>query len=100
MTRRKGPGRPINPLADRVRVLRALQCVDAVAVFGEDTPERVLSQLRPHLWVKGGDYAVGQLPEADRLASWGGQTVLLPYLDGRSSTLLASRAADAVGRHS
>ncbi|MEV4744280.1 PfkB family carbohydrate kinase [Streptomyces sp. NPDC049555] len=95
--RRKGPGRPINPLADRVRVLQALQCVDAVAVFDEDTPEQLLGRLRPHLWVKGGDYAVGQLPEAAQLAAWGGQTVLLPYLDGRSSTLLASRAADSVG---
>ncbi|GHF59762.1 bifunctional protein HldE [Streptomyces mashuensis] len=95
--RRKGPGRPINPLADRVRVLRALQCVDAVAVFDEDTPERLLAGLRPHIWVKGGDYAVGQLPEAAQLASWGGQAVLLPYLDGRSSTLLATRAADSLG---
>ncbi|WP_171172560.1 D-glycero-beta-D-manno-heptose 1-phosphate adenylyltransferase, partial [Streptomyces sp. I05A-00742] len=95
--RRKGDGRPINPLHDRVRVLRALQCVDAVAVFDEDTPETLLSGLRPHIWVKGGDYAVEQLPEAAQLASWGGQAVLLPYLDGRSSTLLATRAAHCAG---
>ncbi|MFI9201146.1 D-glycero-beta-D-manno-heptose 1-phosphate adenylyltransferase [Streptomyces sp. NPDC053048] len=94
--RRKGAGRPFNHLADRVRVLRALQCVDAVAVFDEDTPERLLSRLRPHIWVKGGDYAVEQLPEAAQLAGWGGQAVLLPYLDGRSSTLLATRAADSL----
>ncbi|KNB54074.1 D-glycero-beta-D-manno-heptose 1-phosphate adenylyltransferase [Streptomyces caatingaensis] len=93
--RRKGPGRPINPVQDRIRVLRALQCVDAVAVFDEDTPQALLARLRPHVWVKGGDYAVEHLPEAGQLAAWGGQTVLLPYLDGRSSTLLASRAADS-----
>ncbi|PHQ52022.1 D-beta-D-heptose 1-phosphate adenosyltransferase [Streptomyces cinnamoneus] len=91
--RRKGEGRPFTPLRDRIRVLQALQCVDAVAVFEEDTPEGLLSRLRPHVWVKGGDYAVEQLPEAAQLASWGGQAVLLPYLDGRSSTLLATRAA-------
>ncbi|MFI9722044.1 D-glycero-beta-D-manno-heptose 1-phosphate adenylyltransferase [Streptomyces sp. NPDC052396] len=91
--RRKGAGRPINPLPDRIRVLRALHCVDAVVVFDEDTPERLLSRLRPHIWVKGGDYAVERLPEAAQLAEWGGQAVLLPYLDGRSSTRLATRAA-------
>ncbi|KJY43466.1 D-beta-D-heptose 1-phosphate adenosyltransferase [Streptomyces sp. NRRL B-1568] len=99
--RRKGAGRPINSLADRIRVLEALQCVDAVAVFDEDTPERLLPRLRPHIWVKGGDYAVEQLPEAAQLAEWGGQAVLLPYLDGRSSTRLAgARAASGAGEQS
>ncbi|MFE9440053.1 D-glycero-beta-D-manno-heptose 1-phosphate adenylyltransferase [Streptomyces sp. NPDC006602] len=91
--RRKGEGRPVNPLADRVRVLRALACVDAVAVFDEDTPERLLAELRPQVWVKGGDYAGAELPEATLLEEWGGQAVLLPYLDGRSSTTLMARAA-------
>ncbi|WP_217142055.1 D-glycero-beta-D-manno-heptose 1-phosphate adenylyltransferase [Streptomyces sp. AC627_RSS907] len=94
--RRKGDGRPVNPLADRVRVLRALACVDAVAVFDEDTPERLLGDLRPDVWVKGGDYAGADLPEATLLQEWGGQAVLLPYLDGRSSTALMARAAARV----
>jgi rfaE bifunctional protein nucleotidyltransferase chain/domain len=94
--RRKGEGRPVTPLADRVRVLRALACVDAVAVFDEDTPERLLSGLRPDVWVKGGDYAAAALPEADLLQEWGGQAILLPYLDGRSSTALMARAAQGV----
>ncbi|WP_053139141.1 D-glycero-beta-D-manno-heptose 1-phosphate adenylyltransferase [Streptomyces ambofaciens] len=94
--RRKGDGRPVNPLADRVRVLRALACVDAVAVFDEDTPERLLGDLRPDVWVKGGDYAGADLPEAALLQEWGGQAVLLPYLDGRSSTALLARAAEGV----
>lgn len=92
--RRKGDGRPVNPLADRVRVLRALGCVDAVAVFDEDTPERLLARLRPDVWVKGGDYTGAELPEAALLKEWGGQAVLLPYLDGRSSTELIARAAE------
>lgn len=92
--RRKGKGRPVNPLADRVRVLLALGCVDAVAVFDEDTPERLLTDLRPDIWVKGGDYTGADLPEAALLQEWGGQAVLLPYLDGRSSTTLMTRAAE------
>ncbi|MDQ0584309.1 D-glycero-beta-D-manno-heptose 1-phosphate adenylyltransferase [Streptomyces rishiriensis] len=92
--RRKGEGRPVNPLADRIRVLLALQCVDAVAVFDEDTPERLLAELRPDVWVKGGDYTGADLPEAALLQEWGGQAVLLPYLAGRSSTTLLDRAAE------
>ncbi|MEV5937079.1 PfkB family carbohydrate kinase [Streptomyces sp. NPDC052079] len=95
VTRRKGPGRPLNPAADRERVLAALGSVDAVVVFEEDTPEAVLGRLRPDVWVKGGDYSVQDLPEAEVLRGWGGQAVVLPYLDGRSTTLLARRAADA-----
>ncbi|WP_405445575.1 PfkB family carbohydrate kinase [Streptomyces achromogenes] len=91
--RRKGDGRPLVPAADRVRVLRALECVDAVAVFDEDTPERLLGELRPHIWAKGGDYARTPLPEQPLVESWGGQVLLLPYLDGRSTTVLARRAA-------
>ncbi|MBV7696435.1 D-glycero-beta-D-manno-heptose 1-phosphate adenylyltransferase [Streptomyces sp. TRM70350] len=95
VARLKGPGRPLNPVADRVRVLQALGSVDAVAVFDEDTPEEVLARLRPDVWVKGGDYSVQDLPEAETLRAWGGQAVVLPYLDGRSTTLLARRAARA-----
>ncbi|MFJ6000126.1 D-glycero-beta-D-manno-heptose 1-phosphate adenylyltransferase [Streptomyces sp. NPDC092370] len=95
VTRRKGPGRPLNPAADRARVLAALGSVDAVVVFEEDTPEAVLARLRPDVWVKGGDYSVQDLPEAEVLRTWGGQAVVLPYLDGRSTTLLARRAAKA-----
>ncbi|MGW5617585.1 D-glycero-beta-D-manno-heptose 1-phosphate adenylyltransferase [Streptomyces sp. NPDC003877] len=95
VTRRKGPGRPLNPAADRARVLAALGSVDAVVVFEEDTPEAVLARLRPDVWVKGGDYSVQDLPEARTLRTWGGQAVVLPYLDGRSTTLLTRRAAKA-----
>ncbi|MDT0432203.1 D-glycero-beta-D-manno-heptose 1-phosphate adenylyltransferase [Streptomyces salyersiae] len=95
--RRKGGGRPVVTAADRVRVLEALDCVDAVVVFDEDTPERLLGELRPDVWAKGGDYALSDLPEAGLLESWGGQVVLLPYLDGRSSTRLVERASRGPG---
>ena len=90
--RSKGVGRPVVSLPDRRRVLEALECVDAVAVFEEDTPERLLDDLRPDVWAKGGDYAGIRLPEEDVLARWGGEVVLLPYLDGHSTTQLVAAA--------
>lgn len=80
----KGPGRPLTPQADRRRLLEALDCVDAVVIFDEPTPEAVLTRLRPDIWVKGGDYS--DLPETGLVRHWGGQTVIVPYVDGRSTT--------------
>jgi len=90
--RLKGEGRPLVPERDRVQVLLALEAVDAVTVFGEDTPNAVLDALRPDVWVKGGDYAASGLPEAELLAGWGGQVVVVPYLAGRSTTRLVETA--------
>ncbi|MCW2815194.1 MAG: rfaE bifunctional protein, partial [Nocardioides sp.] len=89
----KGPTRPLQNEADRVTVLAALADVDAVVVFDESTPERVLGELRPDVWVKGGDYGGAKLPEAAVLAQWGGQAVVVPYLDGRSTTGLVAAAS-------
>jgi D-beta-D-heptose 7-phosphate kinase / D-beta-D-heptose 1-phosphate adenosyltransferase len=89
----KGPGRPLVPHHDRVAMLEALSCVDAVATFEEDTPAQLLRRLRPHIFAKGGDYAGRFLSEADVLAAWGGQVVTLPYLDGRSSSALIKLAS-------
>jgi rfaE bifunctional protein nucleotidyltransferase chain/domain len=91
--RLKGPGRPLQPQADRAAVLLALDCVDAVAVFDDDTPAPTLERLRPDLFAKGGDYAGTDLPEARTLTAWGGQAVVLPYLDGRSTTHLLQEVA-------
>ncbi|WP_138734421.1 D-glycero-beta-D-manno-heptose 1-phosphate adenylyltransferase [Modestobacter excelsi] len=90
--RLKGPTRPLVTATDRARVLEALEFVDAVVVFDEDTPSAVLDQLRPDVWAKGGDYAGADLPEAAVLQSWGGQAVVLPYLDGHSTTALVARS--------
>ena len=86
--RLKGQDRPVVSEADRAAVLMAVEGVDAVVLFDEDTPERVLSELRPDVFAKGADYAVSDLPEAALLAGWGGQAVVLPYLEGRSTTRL------------
>jgi D-beta-D-heptose 7-phosphate kinase/D-beta-D-heptose 1-phosphate adenosyltransferase len=91
--RLKGAGRPLVPERDRAAVLEALECVDAVRIFGEDTPERLLGELRPDVWVKGGDYREADLPEAAVLRRWGGRAVILPYVKGRSTTRLIEEAA-------
>jgi rfaE bifunctional protein nucleotidyltransferase chain/domain len=90
--RLKGPSRPLVTAADRARVLEALEFVDAVVVFDEDTPAEILDRLRPDVWAKGGDYAGADLPEAAVLRRWGGQAVVLPYLDGHSTTALVERS--------
>jgi rfaE bifunctional protein nucleotidyltransferase chain/domain/rfaE bifunctional protein kinase chain/domain len=91
--RLKGPGRPVVAEQDRAAVLHALSCVDAVVVFGEDTPVAALERLRPDLWAKGGDYADRELPEAAVLARWGGEAVLLPYVSGKSTTRIIEEAS-------
>lgn len=90
--RLKGPGRPLVGEQDRAAVLRSLRCVDAVLVFDEDTPVQALERLRPDLWVKGGDYRRADLPEAAALERWGAAVVLLPYLEGHSTTQLIEEA--------
>jgi rfaE bifunctional protein nucleotidyltransferase chain/domain len=96
--RLKGPDRPVMAAADRARVLAALACVDAVAVFDAATPERALERLRPDVWVKGGDYTVDQLPEADVVTRHGGEVVILPTIAGYSSSNLIAAARTSHGR--
>ncbi|MDP9861515.1 MULTISPECIES: PfkB family carbohydrate kinase [Streptosporangium] len=93
--RLKGPGRPVVGELDRVEVLRALECVDAVAVFDEDTPVAMIERLRPDVWVKGGDYEALDLPETETVRRTGGESVILPRVSGRSTTglIAAARAA-------
>ncbi|ORB06603.1 hypothetical protein BST37_23135, partial [Mycobacterium noviomagense] len=67
--------------------------VDAVLVFDEDDPRAALEHLRPDVWVKGGDYDERLVPEADVVQRHGGRIVLLPYLDGRSTTSILRRSA-------
>ncbi|WP_111508761.1 D-glycero-beta-D-manno-heptose 1-phosphate adenylyltransferase [Mycobacterium kyogaense] len=88
----KGPSRPVMTADDRARVLTALACVDAVAVFDEPTPERILDRLRPDIWVKGGDYTADTLPETDVVARYGGDVVIVPTVAGYSSSALIAAA--------
>jgi rfaE bifunctional protein nucleotidyltransferase chain/domain len=91
--RLKGPERPIIGQHDRAELLLAMECVDAVMVFDEDTPEAALERLRPDIWVKGGDYKGASLPEAALVERWGGRCVTVPYHPARSTTGLADALA-------
>ena len=82
----KGAGRPVNPEEDRAEVLEGLRAVDHVVVFHEDTAEEMARQLQPDVYVKGGDYSLERLPESAIVASYGGRTVLVPMVEGRSTT--------------
>ena len=95
--RLKGPERPIVPVDDRAAVLSALSCVDAVAVFDEDTPVALLERLRPDVFVKGGDYRVEELPETPVLAGWGGRVVTVPLVAGRSTTAILQEVRHRAG---
>jgi rfaE bifunctional protein nucleotidyltransferase chain/domain len=82
----KGPDRPINSLEDRILILEALKSIDGAVAFDEDTPEALISLLKPEVHVKGGDYKEENLPEASVVRSYGGDVVILPLLPGRSTT--------------
>ncbi len=91
----KGDDRPLNTEQDRAALLASLQCVAAVTTFGEDTPEALISQLRPDLIVKGGDYDMETLPETALVRSWGGDAVAIPFQFERSTTKLLRKIRGA-----
>ena len=95
--RLKGAHRPLNTAADRAAVLRGLGCVDGVVTFDDDTPCAALRAIRPDLFVKGSDYEGLELAEREVMAEWGGQVVLLPVVDGHSTTQLIATAVAAAG---
>jgi D-beta-D-heptose 7-phosphate kinase/D-beta-D-heptose 1-phosphate adenosyltransferase len=91
-TRRlKGSGRPLQSEIDRAACLAALECVDAVVVFDEDTPADLIAALQPDVMVKGGDYTAEQLPERDVVEAGGGKIVIVPYIEGLSTTELLEK---------
>ncbi|MDP6340260.1 MAG: D-glycero-beta-D-manno-heptose 1-phosphate adenylyltransferase [Candidatus Marinimicrobia bacterium] len=82
----KGSDRPINNEMDRGEVLMLLDSVDAVVIFNEETPEELIHELLPDLLVKGGDYKRDEIVGALEVESQGGKVVILPYLEGYSTT--------------
>jgi rfaE bifunctional protein nucleotidyltransferase chain/domain len=92
VSRLKGPARPIVPAAQRALVLQALASVDGVLVFDEDTPEAAIRELRPAIWVKGGDYSGMEIPEDKLVSSLGGRTVIAPFVAGWSTSSLIESA--------
>jgi rfaE bifunctional protein nucleotidyltransferase chain/domain len=94
----KGEKRPIVPQRERARMLAALACVDYVVIFGETTASSLVEALKPDLYVKGGDWGKGRTPpEAEVVASYGGQVRLLPYLPEHSTTRLIKTIVERFG---
>ncbi len=87
----KGPDRPLNSELDRACVLAALESVSLVTLFDEATPVELLKQVRPQIYVKGGDYDIEALEETRWVRSWGGAAHALPFVDGYSTTALVRR---------
>jgi rfaE bifunctional protein nucleotidyltransferase chain/domain len=89
----KGPTRPVVPEDERAELLAALEAVDYVSIFDEERPDALIKVVRPHIHVKGGDYRGDDLPEADVVRRHGGRIVILPLVEGRSTTAIVSRIA-------
>lgn len=86
VSRIKGPSRPINSQLDRAEVVGALKSVDYVVFFDEPTAEELVRQVRPDVYVKGGDYTIETLPEGQIVLGYGGKVELVQLVEGRSTT--------------
>lgn len=87
----KGDDRPINHEADRMALLAALEAVDLVVLFDEDTALEVVSAAHPDIYVKGGDYDMQAIPEGQAVLAWGGQVQAIPFEFARSTTSLLEK---------
>jgi D-glycero-beta-D-manno-heptose 1-phosphate adenylyltransferase len=87
----KGSDRPLNNEQDRAAVIAALESASLVTWFSEDTPLEIISELRPDVLVKGGDYDMSKLAEAKLVESYGGKALALTFVDGYSTTALVKR---------
>jgi rfaE bifunctional protein nucleotidyltransferase chain/domain len=93
--RLKGPNRPIQTQMDRAAILLSLRPVDFVFIFGDDTPEKLIQQVRPDILVKGADYSVANIIGADFVKSYGGKVRRIRLTPGRSTTEIIKRMKQA-----
>ena len=87
----KGDDRPVNPLADRLSVIAALECVSLVTWFDEDTPLQRILDCRPDVLVKGGDWPLEKIVGQREVAGWGGITLSIPFIHQTSTTALLDK---------
>ena len=87
----KGPERPLNNQRDRAVLMAALESVSLVTWFDEDTPLELITELRPDILVKGGDYDMDTLAETALVKAYGGRALALPFVDGYSTTALVQK---------
>ena len=94
--RLKGPRRPVTRQAERAEVLSALECVDHLVLFSEDTPEKLIRLVCPDFLVKGGDWKKKDIVGAGFIESQGGKVRSLPYIEGFSTTGLLKKIKQAL----
>ena len=87
----KGPERPITPERERAEILQALECVDAVAIFDEDTPAEIVKRIHPDVLVKGADWGPDNIVGRETVEARGGRVVRMPLLEGYSTSELLRR---------
>jgi len=87
----KGDDRPINSENDRMALIAALEFVDLVVCFAEKTPVEILKEIRPQIYVKGGDYQIETLPETALVKTWGGHALAIPFIYERSTSALLQK---------
>ncbi len=88
----KGPGRPVNPEEARAEVMAALESVDYVTIFSESTAEQVVREVRPDIYVKGGDYKIEETPEGKAVLQYGGKAKALQFVPGFSTTSILNKS--------
>ena len=94
MRRLKGTDRPVRSAAERAFVLAAVECVDLVVVFSEDTPLELVRVLRPDVIVKGADYTEATIVGANEVKGWGGRVVVVPLTPGQSTTAIIRKLSE------
>ena len=87
----KGTSRPINNLEQRAKVLSSLQCVDKIVSFTDETPIKLIKEIKPDILVKGGDYKVKDVVGLKEIKSWGGEVKIIPLVPGLSTTKIIKK---------
>ena len=90
----KGPKRPIVKEIFRAKTLSALESIDLIILFDEDTPLSIIKRLKPDIYVKGGDYTFETLPEYPVVTGYGGTVKILPFIDGLSTSMIIKKIID------
>jgi D-beta-D-heptose 7-phosphate kinase / D-beta-D-heptose 1-phosphate adenosyltransferase len=98
VTRLKGPGRPVQPVQARAELLAALEAVDLVVVFDEDTPEKLIAQVKPTVLVKGGDYTRDEVVGREIVEALGGEIILIDLVPGHSTSAMVERSRASKAR--
>lgn len=94
VARIKGKLRPYQNEQDRTAILNAMKMVDMVVVFDEDTPLKLICELKPDILVKGGDYDAHTIVGANEVESWGGCVKIIPFLKGYGTSILVDKILD------